>query len=99
MENSYKVSICGENFQVKSDQPSQMIERVAEYLDSRIREVGMGNINADKFRLVVLTSMNLAGELFQLRTKLEEYEKRTDQFQEKVRALHAGLDRVLNPAS
>ena len=97
MENSYKVNICGETFQVKSDQPPQVIERVAGYLDFKIREMSKGGINVDKFRVVVLAAMNLAGELFELRTRMEEYDKQSDQLQEKARSLSASLDRALDP--
>ena len=98
MEHSYKVNICGETFQVKSDQSPQNIERVAGYLDFKIRELGKGGINPDKFRIVVLAAMNLAGELFELRAKVEENDRQEDQLQQKARLLNATLDRALNPA-
>ncbi len=98
VEHSYKVNICGETFQVKSDQPPQTIERVAGYLDFKIRELGKGGINVDKFRVVVLAAMNLAGELFELRAKVEEYDRQQNQIQEKAKSLNASLDRALNPA-
>ena len=97
MQHSYKVNICGENFQIKSDQPPQVIERVAGYLDFKIREMSKGGINVDKFRVVVLAAMNLAGELFELRTRLEDYDRKSDQLQEKARSLSASLDRALDP--
>lgn len=98
VEHSYKVNICGETFQVKSDQPPQTIERVAGYLDFKIRELGKGGINVDKFRVVVLAAMNLAGELFELRAQVEEHNRQQDKIQEKARSLNASLDRALNPA-
>jgi cell division protein ZapA len=95
MEHSYKVNVCGENFQIKSDQSPQVIERVAGYLDFKIREMSKGGINVDKFRVVVLAAMNLAGELFELKSKLEEHDKQNDQIREKARTLHASLDRAM----
>ncbi len=97
-EHSYKVNICGETFQVKSDQNPQTIERVAGYLDFKIREMGKGGINPDKFRVVVLAAMNLAGELFELRARVEEQDREHHELQEKARSLNASLDRALNPA-
>jgi cell division protein ZapA len=99
MENSYKVNICGETFQVKSDQSPQTIERVAGYLDFKIREMSKGGINVDKFRVVVLAAMNLAGELFELKSKIEEYDKQSDHIQEKARSLSASLDRAIDPVT
>ncbi len=99
MEHSYKVNICGENFQIKSDQPPQTIERVAGYLDFKIREMSKGGINVDKFRVVVLAAMNLAGELFEARTRLEEHEKQQSRIQEKARTLSASLDKAMDEAA
>jgi cell division protein ZapA len=95
LEHSYKVNICGETFQVKSDQSPQTIERVAGYLDFKIREMGKGGINVDKFRVVVLAAMNLAGELFELRAKVEEFDKQQNRLQEQAKSLNASLDRAL----
>ncbi len=97
MENSYKVNICGETFQVKSDQSPQTVERVAGYVDFKIKELGKGGINVDKFRVAVMAAMNLAGELFELKSKIEEYDKQSDQIQEKARSLNASLDRAIDP--
>ena len=97
MEHSYKVNICGESFQVKSDQGPQTIERVAGYLDFKIREMGKGGINVDKFRVVVMAAMNLAGELFELRAKVEEFDKQQNRVQEQARSLNETLDRALEP--
>lgn len=99
MENSYKVNICGENFQIKSDQSPQVIERVAGYLDFKIREMSKGGINVDKFRVVVLAAMNLAGELFEAKSRLEEYDKQSSQIQEKAKSLSASLDKAIDRAS
>ncbi len=97
MENSYKVNICGETFQVKSDQSAQTVERVAGYLDFKIREMSKGGINVDKFRIVVMAAMNLAGELFELKSKIEEYDKQGGQVAEKSKSLSESLDRVIAP--
>jgi cell division protein ZapA len=99
MEHSYKVNICGETFQVKSDQSPQTIERVAGYLDFKIREMGKGGINVDKFRIVVLAALNLAGELFELKARVEENEKQQNQIQEKAKSMNASLDRALDTAA
>ncbi len=97
LEHSYRVTICGENFQMKSDQPPQVIERIAGFLDFKIKEVSKGAINADKFRLVVLAAMNISGELFDIKNKSEESEKQGYQILEKSRALNESLDRALKP--
>ncbi len=99
MDNSYKVNICGETFQVKSDQSPQTMERLAGYLDFKIKEMGKGAINVDKFRMTVLAALNLTGELFELKSKMEEYDKQSIRIQEKARSLSASLDRAIDPSN
>lgn len=96
MENSYKVTISGESFQVKSDQSPQTIERVAGYVDFKIKEMGKGGINIDKFRIAVMAAMNLAGELFELRSKVDAYDKQTHEREAQAKSLSASLDRALD---
>ncbi len=95
MQHSYKVNICGENLQIKSDQPPQVIERIAGYLDFKVKEIGKGTMGADKFRLMVLAGLNVSGELFELQAKVEEYDKRSRELEDKVRLLSESLDKAI----
>ena len=82
---------------MKSDQPPQVIERIAGYLDFKIKEVSKGAVNSDKFRMVVLAAMNISGELFDSKNKAEENEKQGHQMLEKARTLNESLDKALKP--
>lgn len=97
--NAYRVNICGESLQLRSDQPPQVIERVAGFLDSRIREISNQTVNGDKFRLVALAAMNLAEELLTMQSTLENYNSHNHRLEKKAKSLNESLDKALGPKS
>lgn len=95
LTHTHKVNVCGENFQIKSDVPSHIIEKIAGYVDYKVKEVGSHSVNnGDKLRLCVLAAMNIAGELFELKNKLEEQEKISAFIENKAKSLGESLDRA-----
>lgn len=94
----YRVNICGESLQLRSDQPPQVIEQVAGFLDKRIREISQGTMNSDKFRLVALAAMNLAEELLTLRNQLEDYHSLNRSLEKQAKTLSESLDKAIRPA-
>jgi cell division protein ZapA len=99
MSQAYRVNICGESLQLRSDQPPHVIEQVAGFLDKRIREISQGTMNSDKFRLVALAAMNLAEELIAVRTQLEntkeDYNSLNHRLEKQAKTLSESLDRAL----
>jgi len=96
--NAYRVNICGESFQLRSDQPPQIIEKVATFLDLKIREVSQHTVNGDKFRLVALAAMNLAEELLSMQSRLEDFDKANHRIQLQAKSLTASLEKALDKA-
>lgn len=95
MTHTHKVSVCGENFQIRSDVPAHVIEKIAGYVDYKIKEVSSHSAyNGDKLRLCVLAAMNIAGELFEFKDKLEEQEKNNAYVEDKIRTLGETLERA-----
>ncbi len=97
LEHTYRVNICGESLQLRSDQPPQIIEQIAGYLDSKIREVSQNTMNGDKFRLVAMAALNLAEELINVRTRLEAYDSMNLRMQTQAKTLTESLNRALDP--
>lgn len=95
MGHAYRVNICGESLQLRSDQPPQVIEKVAGFLDKKIREVSQNTVNGDKFRLVALAAMNLAEELIQAQSRLADFDHHHVKLEEKARFLAASLDKAM----
>ena len=94
---SLKVRVGGEVIQLRTDQPAHVVEKVAGYLNGKIQEAGRAAVGADNFRLLVLAALNVAGEVFELQTKLEENDKIRHKMLEQAHTLSHQLDRALAP--
>jgi len=93
--HTHKVSVCGEIFQIRSDVPAHVIEKIAGFVDFKTKEVSAHSVyNGDKLRLCVLAAMNIAGELFEARQKLEEYAKNSTYMENKIRTLGETLEKA-----
>ena len=95
--HSHRVSIGGEAISLRSDQPEEVVEKLADYLDGKIRDVG-GGIHIDKFRILALAAMSVAGDLFELQAKLEENDKTRQDMLAQAKTLNESLDRALAPS-
>ena len=89
-----RVSIGGEPLFLRSDQTEEVVEKLADYLDQKIRDVG-GGIHQDKFRVLALAALSVAGELMELRTKLEEDAQARQNMLAQAQSLTESLDRAL----
>ena len=94
LTHTHKVNICGENFQIKSDVPANIIEKIAGYVDYKVKEISNSSVNGDKLRTSVLAAMNIAGELFDLKSKIEEYEKYSQKVESRTQQLITSLEIV-----
>jgi cell division protein ZapA (FtsZ GTPase activity inhibitor) len=92
--HSYRVNICGESLQLRSDQPPHVIEKVAGYLDQKIREISQNTMNGDKFRMVAMAALNLSEELLTLRSKLEDSDSLNSRILKHAQNLSESLDKA-----
>lgn len=102
LEFSHQVTISGEVFRLRSDQPPQVMERISAYLDLKLKDVGEPATPLDRFRAAVLTALNITGELFEAREALESEREKLDEcrgrhaiLEKKARSLAESLDRAL----
>jgi len=86
------VQIFGQEYKIRGFEDKSYVQRVAGYVDERMRELSQGSSSLSQERLAVLTALNIADELFQeskrSSEKLLSVEQRTD-------ALIAQLDQCL----
>lgn len=92
--HSHRLSIGGEPVFLRSDQTEEVVEKLAEYLDQKIRDVGAG-IHQDKFRVLALAAMSVTGELMEMKTKLEETTQARQDMLAQAESLTETLDRAL----
>lgn len=92
---SIRVEIYDQTYHLRGSDP-EYIHRLAEYVDSKMRQVATQTATIDSLRLAVLAALNIADELHMLRGKYDnvatEYTQRTTHLQS---ALDSALDEVL----
>lgn len=87
-----RVEIYNQTYNIRSDGDGQYLAELAEYVDSRMREISSGTLTVDSLKVAILAALHIADELHRLRRQLEEHDAdlaaRSSSFVEK-------LDRVL----
>lgn len=90
-KNSVKVTIVGEDFTLRSDDPPEHTMTAAAHVDKTIRSVQNAGAAADPRKAAILAALQITDEL------LKERGLR-DQFAEELKALSAEVKRMLPPA-
>jgi len=71
LDNSRRVAIGGETFNVRSDAAPETIEQVAKLVDDRLQRARSALGETDRFRAAVLASLQVAGDLLETRQELD----------------------------
>jgi cell division protein ZapA len=66
-----EIQILGKTYAVRSDADASFATETAKFVNSRMRELADKGGTLSSEKVAVLTAMNLAGELLQLRKKEE----------------------------
>jgi cell division protein ZapA len=66
------VQIFGREYKIKGHADKEYIERMARYVDSKMKELAGNSSLPSSDRLAILAALNIADELFQERTKSKE---------------------------
>jgi len=59
------VQIFGQEYKISGFEDKSYVQRVAGFVDDRMRELSQGSSSLSQERLAVLTALNIADELFQ----------------------------------
>ena len=63
--NQVQISIFGQEYSVKAPADPEYIQKIAEYVDGKMREVQSGfSSTQSSTRIAILAAMNIADELF-----------------------------------
>jgi cell division protein ZapA (FtsZ GTPase activity inhibitor) len=93
-----KLTLCGEPLQLRTDQPPEVVLRLAGYINDRVKAVGGGTgLAPENFRVLALASLGITGELFETKAKLEDLDQSSKRMLAKARSLTDALDRALAP--
>jgi len=86
---SVEVIILGQKYTIKGDAPEEYIRNLASYVDIKLKEVNSSIPNAMPVKALILTSLNLADEIFRMKN---EQEKLTKVIEDKAEVLTSLFD-------
>ena len=90
-KHSTRVTICGEDYTLKSDVPPERTRAVAAYVDAAIRQVMGSAAVVESHKAAILAALSITDELFRERAGNEE-------MAEAMQGLSGELRRWLPPA-
>jgi len=86
------VEIHGQRYPIRSGLDQEYVARLAQYVDEKMRAAADSTPTGDSLRLAVLTSLNVADELFRCR---DGTRASNGELAERAGAIERLLDRVL----
>ncbi len=86
------VDIHGQRYPIRSVLEPEYVNRLAVYVDQKMRTAADSTPTGDSLRLAVLTALNIADELFRCRDAMRD---RDGHLAERAEELERLLDRVL----
>lgn len=87
--HSVEVQILGQSYSVKTDQDAEHIKKIAQYVDSKLREIYSTAPNINQTKASIMVALGIADELFKLRIKQESLDK---MIEEKTKMLSSLLE-------
>ena len=90
-----RVVIYDQEYFVRGDLNEEYIQKLAKYLDVKMRAIAGRTRTVDSMRIAVLAALNIADEFHQIKARYEEKTRRVD---EKVEECTRLLDRFLREA-
>jgi cell division protein ZapA len=91
-KNVLKVRIYGAEYPIRSQIDADKIKAVADYLDSKMREVDQSVRVDSSLKVAILASINIIYELFQERAEKEALRAKLE---DKLKELNSLIDRQL----
>lgn len=67
------VSIAGKQYSIVSAVDPDYIKEVADYLNTKLKEVSENYPNIPETKIIVLAALNITDELFQVKKNLKEH--------------------------
>ena len=70
--HTVEVKIYNQTYHIRGEGDGAYIQQLAEYVDRRMKEVSAGTMTADSLRVAILAALNIADELYKLKTTMEQ---------------------------
>ena len=72
MTPTIRVEIYNQTYNIRSDGDSEYITELAEFVDSRMREISSGTLTVDSLKVAILAALHIADELQRLKKVHEQ---------------------------
>jgi len=72
MKKSHAVTVLGRELSVRSSAPSEKVQAVESFVNSRLQEIGSALKSGDAQLVLILALLNTAEELLEIRSLLEK---------------------------
>ncbi|MCG6924571.1 MAG: cell division protein ZapA [Acidobacteria bacterium] len=76
-DNLVHVEIFGQDYAVRGGDDTGYVEKLAAFVDERMKEISRTSGAVDTLRIAVLAALNVADECFRLREELSDAEARS----------------------
>ena len=76
MKRSVTVQVAGQRYTLKTDDDDRLVKALAAHVDAKFREIQRASRSPDTQAVAILTALQVAEELFQVRQEAAEMKKR-----------------------
>src|ERR1044072_9735267 len=67
-----RVEIYNQTYNIRSDGDTEYIIQLAEFVDSRMREISSGTLTVDSLKVAIVAALHIADELHRLKNMHEQ---------------------------
>lgn len=92
---SVHVVIFGSEYSIKGDVDIETTREVARYVNSKMAEINENTASRDNMKIAVLSALNIAGELFELKAKQENGATQITELRDRAASIVKKIDTAL----
>ena len=91
MEKPIRVKIFDYEYLIKSDEPEEQVQHIAQFVNDRFREIKDGMEGLSERKTAILAAFHIASDYFQL---LKDRDDLVEDIQKRARALNYQIDSI-----
>ena len=90
MTDNSQITVYGKTYKIKADLSGVHPQDLADYVDNKMHELSSGKTKPSTIDLAILTALNIAGELFEIKETAKQAvaQKKSGQKEEDQKARH-----------
>jgi cell division protein ZapA len=96
---STRVVIFGSEYSIKADVDVETTRKVARYVNSKMAELHENTASRDNVKIAVLSALNIAGELFELKDLRDTSAQQIDEITSKAASIVKKIDAAVKTCS